>query len=136
MARRFAFDKLIRDKLPVAMRHQGCLFQAQVLECDEYVHMLKKKLLEEAEEVYGAQGPDEIIEELADVLEVLHATANALGMAFERVEERRLTKREVRGGFDERTYIPYVEVEETNPFITRFSSQPEKYPEVESTKNS
>ena len=60
---------------------------------------LKLKLIEEAFEVRDA-GPDDIVEELADVYEVLSALVQAAGVDVEDVEIVRASKAKKRGAFD------------------------------------
>lgn len=130
MARRFTFDKLVRDKIPEMLRSKGCEFQERYVEKEEYLPMLKLKLLEEVSELQQATETNEIIEEVADILEVLHATVKALGISFEQAEEYRISKRKERGGFDKGIFIPYVEIEETKPVVSYFCSKPEQYQET------
>lgn len=45
-------EKLIRDQLPKIMESQGTTLHTRILVDDEFVQMLKEKLLEEAKEVH------------------------------------------------------------------------------------
>lgn len=129
--KRFKIDQIIRDKLPDIMRSQGIAVFERSLEGQELDQRLREKLLLEAREVQNAQSMEELIEELADVLEVMHALVKAAGVDMQRVEEKRIKKLQARGGFDARLYNPYVEVDEANPAIDYYLSKSTQYPEIE-----
>lgn len=126
---RFKVEKLIRDRLPEIMRSQGQTLFERRLDDAEYAVELKKKLLEEAAEAVAA-GPDSLIEELADVLEVVIALAEASGTSLSEVEASRLAKRAERGGFSGRVYNAYVEAEAGSPAATYYLARPEQYPRL------
>lgn len=130
VVKRFTVEKLFRDKIPAIVQRQGFALCQRTLTHDEFVEKLKLKLIEEAEETMSAESLTQIIEEMADVLEVLHALAKASGIPFQQIEDKRLLKRDERGGFDNCVYVQSVESDEDNPHITHFTSQPEKYPEI------
>ena len=48
------------------------------------------------------------IEELADLLEVLYATAKARGYSIEELERVRVEKQKARGGFDKKILLKSV----------------------------
>lgn len=114
-------EKLIRDQLPRIMEAQGTTLQTKILKDDEFVPMLKEKLLEEAKEVQLAENLDELMEELADVLEVIHALSKASGISLQEVEKKRIEKKHLKGGFDLRVFVERVEMEENNPAIKFFN---------------
>ncbi|GAA2115250.1 nucleoside triphosphate pyrophosphohydrolase [Kitasatospora saccharophila] len=91
--------KLVRDRIPEIIRAAGGEPQVHVADGDEYLARLEAKLHEEADEVRAAASAPEALEELADLLEVLRALAEAHGADFSRVEEIRRRKAEERGGF-------------------------------------
>jgi predicted house-cleaning noncanonical NTP pyrophosphatase (MazG superfamily) len=128
--KRFKIDQIIRDKLPEIMRSQGIAVFERPLEGKELDQRMREKLLLEAREVQNAQSTEELIEELADVLEVMHALAKAAGVDLQRVEEKRTKKLQARGGFEARLYNPYVEVDEASPAIEYYLSRPAQYPQV------
>ena len=133
VVKRFKMEKLVRDKIPNIMKEQGFSFSSVSLNREEFVQQLKSKLIEEAQEVGSAQSATEIKEELADVLEVIHALARAYEVSLEQIEKNRLEKRESRGAFDEQTYVSYVDIDKGNPNIRYFADQPNKYREIETT---
>lgn len=113
-------EKLIRDQLPKIMELQGTTLHTRILVDDELVQRLKEKLLEEAKEVHLSENLDELTEELADVLEVIHALSKASGVSMQAVENKRIEKRHAKGGFDAGIFVERVEMEESNPAIKFF----------------
>ena len=97
-------QKLVRDRIPEIIRSSGKTCTIRVLEDAAYVAALDAKLQEELNE-YLADGS---AEELADLLEVLMAAAEARGYTFREVEALRREKAEKRGGFRERIFLESV----------------------------
>ncbi len=128
---RFKVDKLTRDKIPEIMRSENLEGPLRVMDEDEYLKRLQDKLLEEANEVISAKTSDEYVEELADVLEVIHALANQLGLSYQQVEEKRLQKKHERGGFSKRIYVAYIDIDADNEKISYYRDRPEDYPEID-----
>lgn len=132
-ARRFKIGNLVRDKMPERIQNLGGNVTSRFLTPEDHLYHLKSKLKEEAEEVCKATTPKELKEEIADVLEVLHALAKKHGLRFEHIENTRLQKRQERGGFKRGTFVECVEVEtmdEDHPIIQYCLANPEKYPEI------
>ena len=87
--------KLIRDKIPQIIKDSGREFSCYIAENKEYRHFLRKKLQEELNELLE----DPCAEEMADLLEVVSAYANTLGITKEEIEKVGTAKRDERGGF-------------------------------------
>lgn len=103
------YNKLVRDKIPEIIRQDHKTCTTKVLDDNQYVIELKKKLKEELQEYNGATSDDEALEELADILELMHALAEIHGADIEKVEEIRKDKANKRGGFKERIFLIEVE---------------------------
>ena len=67
----------------------------------------EKKLQEECNEVINAKGMDRI-EEIADLLEVMHSLAELEDKTIEDVEKVRIGKKLKRGGFSDKIYLKGV----------------------------
>ncbi|WP_340371986.1 nucleoside triphosphate pyrophosphohydrolase [Peribacillus sp. FSL E2-0218] len=104
-------NKLVRDRIPEVIEATGKKFTTRVLDEKEYIEELKKKSFEELQEYVETEGKEAAIEELADVLEILHALAEYHGASIEEVEEVRKRKAAKRGGFKEKIYLVEVEDE-------------------------
>ena len=99
------FKNLVRDNIPKVIEDNNAVAITRVLDDEEYRNELYKKLLEECNEVISAKNSDEILEELADVLEVMEAIINLENKTLEDVKEIAETKRKKRGGFQKRIFL-------------------------------
>ena len=97
-------NKLVRDRIPEIIEGSGKTCATRILPQEEYLAALDAKLTEELAE-YQA---DKSMEELADLLEVMMAVAEARGYSFAEVEAIRRAKAEKRGGFRERIFLESV----------------------------
>lgn len=105
------YNKLVRDRIPEIIENSGKKFTTKILDDDQYELELKKKLLEEMEEYQNASNDNEALEELADLLELMHALAKVHGASMEEVEKIRQDKASKRGGFEEKIFLIEVEDE-------------------------
>ena len=126
---RFKVDKLIRDKLPAMMQAQGLTVFTRRLDDAEFIVRLKAKLVEEAGEAQGARDRAELIDELADVREVMLELAQASGIGEDEIETRRLAKRAERGGFEARIHNAAVEGDAGSVGAAYYLARPEQYPQ-------
>lgn len=101
-------DKLVRDLIPEMIEASGKTCVTRTLTDAEYIAALDAKLGEELAE-YLADGS---MEELADLLEVMMATAAARGHDFAEVEAIRQRKAAQRGAFDRRIWLESVSTPE------------------------
>ncbi|AMX83332.1 phosphoribosyl-ATP pyrophosphohydrolase [Geobacillus subterraneus] len=102
------YNKLVRDRIPAIIEQAGKTFTARILDEEEYKKELQKKAFEELEEYVQAATDEAAIEELADVLEIIHALAACHGASIEQVEQIRAKKAEERGGFREKIFLVEV----------------------------
>ena len=102
-------NKLVRDLIPNVIESTGKKFSTRILDEQEYVKELRKKSQEELQEFLDATDDASAIEELADLLEIIHALSKCHGADFEMVEEVRKQKAAKRGGFEERIFLIEVE---------------------------
>lgn len=103
------YNKLIRDKIPEMIKMTGKKANTTTLSDDDYVKELKKKTKEELQEYLEADNDQDALEELADLLELIHSLATVHGTTIEGVEKIREQKTEQRGGFREKTFLIDVE---------------------------
>jgi predicted house-cleaning noncanonical NTP pyrophosphatase (MazG superfamily) len=95
------FYKVVRDKIPAGIVKKGEHAYTVRLAGDALVLALKQKLVEEAFEALDATSGEELISELADVLEVLRGLSKVLEVDFDRIESDRKAKKKRRGGFED-----------------------------------
>ncbi|AND40645.1 nucleoside triphosphate pyrophosphohydrolase [Cytobacillus oceanisediminis] len=103
------YNKLVRDRIPEVIARNGKKCSTRILDNEKYIEELKKKSFEELEEYVKAQTDEEAIEELADILEILHALAKVHGSTIRDVDEIRKSKAEKRGGFQDKVFLIEVE---------------------------
>ncbi|WP_018352583.1 nucleoside triphosphate pyrophosphohydrolase [Longispora albida] len=92
--------KLVRDRIPEIIAASGAVPQHRTAAPEEAEALLRAKLAEETAEFLGSGEA----EELADVLEVLHALAAQRGLTPADLEGLRAAKAEARGAFT-RLYV-------------------------------
>jgi len=95
------YDKLVRDKIPEKIKKGGELVATKKLSSDELFEQLRIKLVEEAFEVLEAENTNELIQELADVFEVIESIINKKKIKKRAVTIAKTRKREKIGGFDD-----------------------------------
>ena len=100
------YNKLVRDLIPEVIEASGNKCRTRVLSDEEYLEMLDAKLDEELAEYHK----DQNIEELADLLELIHAAAIARGYTLDELEAARAEKAKERGGFERKIFL--IDVEE------------------------
>jgi predicted house-cleaning noncanonical NTP pyrophosphatase (MazG superfamily) len=102
-------EKLIRDKVAeVVFSQRGELLDIRVAGDDEFLNFLKQKIVEGAYEVLNAETNEQLIEELADVMETVKAIAmnkNIVDEMFKKID----TKYKEYGAFDRKIILKIKE---------------------------
>ncbi|MDB5055807.1 MAG: phosphoribosyl-ATP pyrophosphohydrolase [Bacilli bacterium] len=99
------YNKLVRDKIPEVIERSGKAYHTRILSDDEYKQELQKKLHEELEEYMNASDDQSAIEELADILELIHAITAIHNSSIQELEQVRLKKAADRGGFKDKVFL-------------------------------
>jgi predicted house-cleaning noncanonical NTP pyrophosphatase (MazG superfamily) len=99
------YNKLVRDKIPAIIAADGKKLKTRILNDEEHLQALIKKLSEELVEFEEVLS----VEELADLQEIIHALADAIGSSKEELEKVRAKKAEKRGGFNEKIFLEAAE---------------------------
>ncbi|MBQ8642477.1 MAG: nucleoside triphosphate pyrophosphohydrolase [Clostridia bacterium] len=102
------YHKLIRDRIPEIIRAKGQTCVTERLDDVSWRVMLTEKLTEECGEVLAAETDADVLEELADVLEVVYTMAADRGCSAEALERIRQEKAEKRGRFTGRLLLTEV----------------------------
>ena len=95
------YNKLVRDRIPEIIEASGAECKTEILSDEEYLKMIDEKLDEELAEYHK----DQNLEELADLLEVIHAATSARGYTLEELERVRAEKFQKRGGFEKKILL-------------------------------
>ena len=99
------YNKLVRDRIPEIIGASGKSCKTEILSNEEYLEMLDAKLDEELAEYHK----DQNLEELADLMEVIYAAAEARGYTREELEQVRRKKAAERGEFRKRLLLLEVQ---------------------------
>lgn len=103
------YNKLVRDNIPAIIEKSGKKPNYHVLSQDEFKDALKAKLVEEVNEFLKAETEDAMIEEVADIHEVLSAIKETFRLSHIGVYYYAIDKREDKGGFNKRYLLESVE---------------------------
>lgn len=98
------YHKLVRDRIPEIIGSSGKLCKTETLSDEEYLKLIDEKLDEELAEYHAEYGAGKL-EELADLMEVIYAAAQARGYSAEELEQIRTKKAEERGAFAEKILL-------------------------------
>ena len=103
---KYTYNKLVRDKIPKNINSmEGRNATWRIMDDDEYIKELNKKLLEEAHEFIE----ENAVEELADVMEVIQSIMRIKNISYEELKNVQQIKREKKGGFSNKIYLVEVE---------------------------
>lgn len=108
---RYTYNKLVRDNIPEEINSiNGRKATWRIMNDQEYVKELNKKLLEEANEFIE----ENAIEELADLIEVIENIMKVKNINWEKVKEAKEEKKNKKGGFQNKIYLEYVDEAQRN----------------------
>ena len=102
---KYTYNKLVRDKIVENIKNSDRNPSYRIMDNEEYLKELNKKLLEEAHEFVEENS----IEELADVFEVIESIIKIKNINIEEVRKYQQIKKEKNGGFDKKIYLINVE---------------------------
>lgn len=130
MYQKFKTNILVRDKMVEKMQSEGILVDYKKLDQRNYENALRKKVVEEAQEVAAENDREKLIFELADLQEVAQTLAGVFGITASEISEARKKKREKSGGFSKKHFTNFVEIKNDNPAIEYYLQRPKKYPKI------
>ncbi|OBB19699.1 hypothetical protein A5761_00700 [Mycolicibacterium setense] len=112
--------KLVRDLIPDLIRESGRMVEVRRLVGNELAHALADKLREEAQEAAEVVNDrDRLIDELADVTEVLSALLKCHGIKEQEIADATAAKTRQRGGFGSGTWLVSDVPHEVRRYTTR-----------------
>jgi len=130
----FQFNKLVRDKIPTAIKSRGGIVIVRKLNQKEYVKELVKKLNEEAIELKPNLPSKQAAEELIDIAEVVAALQTVFKISDSKLQSIRQKKNLKNGAFDKRLFIDSVKVSDNDPWINHYRQNSNRYPEIKSRR--
>jgi len=84
---------------------KGETAKVRTLSQKEYIQELKKKAVEEAQEVLHSKGKTHITEELADLQEVIKCLRKALKIKTKDIKKVQKSKNQERGSFKKKQFL-------------------------------
>lgn len=136
MIRKFKTEILVRNNRIKMMEEQGVIVNYSTLSDEEYIEELKKKVIEEANEVATAPDMEELMGEIGDLLEVIEHIVDVYKLDNNKIQEYKKIKQEKVGKFDKKYKTHWVEIDDTNNPTDYYKStayylaNPKKYPEI------
>lgn len=103
------YNKLVRDKVPQIIQNEGKVVYYSMLDGDNLRKMLKIKLIEESRDVSKAMTKEEMINELADVYEVIEAIYEVFDISEDDVYLINHKKIQEKGTYKSGAYLMCVE---------------------------
>lgn len=98
------YPKLVRDRIPEIIKEKtGEDAKTRILEIkEEYLAFLLKKVEEEAHELANAKDKEHVVEEVADVMELIESILEFYDVDMDTVLKVKKEKSDKRGGFKKR----------------------------------
>ena len=103
--KRIEYGKIVRDRIPEIIEKNGQRAVCRIPDKKEIIRGLEVKLTEELSEYLE----DHSLEEMADLLEVMHGILHHRGVSWDELEKIRLEKQKKRGGFERGIYLEATE---------------------------
>lgn len=127
----FKYSKLVRDKIPSFHIEAGHTIDSRVLKGKELTTALIAKLHEETDEISNTLTHDELLEEIADVQQIINDLCTVNDISQEQLHTILSKKADRKGGFLEGHYIETVSIpNEDDEWAEYCRRSPEKYPEI------
>lgn len=97
--------KLVRDKIPeiITQNWEKCEFY--ICSDDEYFQSLKEKVVEESKEILDSKNDKELIEEIADLYEVIDTIISNKKLNLDDIKNIQSDKKNIRWGFGKRIIL-------------------------------
>lgn len=103
---RVYYNKLIRDNIPNKIRNKGEECEARMIEDDaEFEQELLKKVKEEASALSMVRTREDLLDEFADLMEVLDALKEFHNLSPEEMREVRVENQQKKGSFKHRYFL-------------------------------
>ena len=127
----FKYAKLVRDNIPAFHEESGHTIAAKQLTGKALSNALIEKLHEEADEIDSALTKEELVEEIADVQQIINDLCIINDISNNDLERAITKKVQRKGGFLKGAYIDTVTMpNEDDEWVTYCRKSPDKYPEI------
>lgn len=127
----FRFNKLVRDKMPELYAAMNERIVSKKLTGKELLAALKDKMVEEAGEMpVESDERQALINELADVEQVMDDFKQVLGITDDEIGQAKQVKLQKKGGFSEGIFVETITLENEDEWVAYYRGEPEKYLEL------
>ena len=99
------FYKLVRDKIPILIKSKGENVKTISITSEQTLELIKQKIIEESYEFFWEVENDNLMEELADIYELIRSASKIFDTSIDEVKAIADKKRETKGGFDSGIYL-------------------------------
>jgi predicted house-cleaning noncanonical NTP pyrophosphatase (MazG superfamily) len=97
------YPKLVRDLIPDIIESHGEISKTRIAkDNDEFRVYLLAKMVEESNELKNTKNKDHLVEELADIMEIIDTILGLENLSLEDIRNIQKEKKEKRGGFEKR----------------------------------
>jgi len=124
---RFELNKLVRDKL---RDEYGCMEQIAVykeLSPEEHKTYLIKKIIEEALEIETDKPVDEIINEIADLQQVIDDLAVICNITKDQISFAQKHRYDLKGGFSGGVFVETLELKDDDLWVEYYRKRPDVF---------
>lgn len=125
---KFKYDKLVRDKIPEKIKKSGGKVSQKMLGINNYIFELKKKFIEESEELMSTKNTNDALSEMADIQELIDNLLGALNYKSQDLKKIQKEKIKKNGSFKDRIYINYIKTDESFDWLEYHLKNKQKYP--------
>jgi predicted house-cleaning noncanonical NTP pyrophosphatase (MazG superfamily) len=126
---KFAFNKLVRDKIVDQQIASGSKPKYRTLDKDEHIRHLVEKIIEEVKEIVAGP-PGKAASEIADVQQALDDLKEQFGVTDEDIAREQKRKNGKAGAFKKGLFVEHVEVDENDPWVNYYRQNADRYPEI------
>lgn len=102
-------NKLVRDNIVEIIEGKNRKCSYKYLNDKQYDFCLRDKLIEESREVYESNNNAEMINEIADVLEVIDTMIKFYDLEISDILKRKEKKNDINGKFEKKIYLISIE---------------------------
>lgn len=102
--------KLVRDKIPELIEKGGGIPEFFELDKEQFSQALKEKLVEEVQELLEAETKEELLDELADILQLVESITADSKLLMSDVENRKERKKKENGAFEKRYFLEHITI--------------------------
>lgn len=128
--RTFSFNTLCRTLLLKKMELAGSTFDITPLSEVEFDQKLRLKLEEEATEVKNASSKEELMQEIADIYEVIDTLMSLHNFDKQTIIDIQTKKRLTRGGFERENFVTNAHHLDGSFGSEYCLGNPDRYPEI------